>query len=241
MSNSDYLSETFNLLNKFSWWVQNAPFSESKKILIRLDEIAKEAESQELNKQMLIQKIEDIYHEKEVDYRNKPQNALDHLEITQEDKLFSLFSEIMAYEDLLKNGFSDILYIKNENTNRTPEMEATKLGQRCYIEVKRIRMPSDEAIAFRSGNIFTGKVDYDFRLPLAKKIGDSICKAKSQLESQSDDLERSQKIIILDYSRGVEAMLLAGTCSSLDDIFGKKYFDILSETHDVTIWTRSYF
>lgn len=241
IKNYKFSSETFKILNKCSWWVQNAyqPYSRSKDLLRNLDHIAACFEKDEDNKKVLNKKAE-RFCGKEKDWRGKTQKKLDKNEREIERQIFSFFTEIRAAGDLAKEGFKNIKFLP-EDTTKVPDLTAKKTYKTYYIEVKRLQSPRDENEALRSFGIYSSNVNEKFRDGLKKKIDDFIYDAKEKFSQYNAILDKEQNILILDFEPGIDARLSINFNPILDEIFGKDYFNNLCNIHNLTIWTRKYF
>jgi hypothetical protein len=84
MSNYDFLSETFRILNKCSWWVQNASHpSPSRNLLHELDRIATRIENSSGYNGVLLEKANGFCPE-ESDWHGKSQQELNKKEREKE-------------------------------------------------------------------------------------------------------------------------------------------------------------
>jgi hypothetical protein len=236
-----FMSKTFKILNKCSWWVQNAyqPFSGAKYLLHKLDCIAARFEIEKQNKEVLKKKAE-RFCEEEKDWRTKSQQKLNNKEREKERQIFAFFAELKAANELSAKGFQNVQFLE-EGKNKTPDISAEKKGNNYYIEVKRIQNPREENEALRSGNIHSGVVNKNFRTALQKKIGDFVCDAKEKFKHQGNDLSKVQKVLVLDFEPGVDARLSVNFNATLVQIFGENYFSQLEQTHDITILPRKFF
>lgn len=236
-----FLSETFRILNKYSWWVQNAyqSYFESKDLLKKLDCIAAYFEKDKDNNKVLKEKA-GRFCKKEKDWRGKSQKELDKNERETERQIFSFFTELRAADDLVTEGFENIKFLP-EDTTKAPDLSAEKLGKTYYIEVKRLQSPRDENEALQSSGIYSSNVNEKFRDGLKKKIGDFICDAKEKFGQYNTSLDKEQKILILDFELGIDARLIINFNTTLDEILGRDYFSNLESIHSLTVWTRKYF
>lgn len=242
LTNHDFISQTFNILNRCSWWVQNAyqPYSGAKELLHELDCIASCLEQNERNGGILREKAKRLCSQKK-SWHGKRQQELKASDREIERQIFSFFAELKAAQKLLKNGFTNICFLPENNGRKTPDLSARKDGKTYYIEVKRIQNPREEDEALRSSGVHSGVVIASFRGPLQKKIGDFICDAKEKFNQQDQNLQKEQKILILDFNPGIDARLNVNFNATLNDIFSEKYFNQLERTHDITIWPRKFF
>jgi CRISPR/Cas system-associated endoribonuclease Cas2 len=240
----NFMSETFKILDKCSWWVQNSyqSYSGSKDLLKELDCIATRIEktSQE-NKNIIIKKANNLCNSKK-NWRGKSQKELEKNDRERERNIFSFFAELKAYNELKNEEFLDIIFLKEIKNKKTPDLKAEKENKIFYIEVKRIRSPKEEDEVLRSTEQHSGSVNPQFRKPLKKKIGDFICDAKQKFDQQDVNLSKEQKTLILDFDPGIDARLCVNfNTPKLNKIFGDNYFQELEKTHNITIWVRKYF
>lgn len=245
LSDYDFMSETFKILDRCSWWVQNAyqPFSGAKKLLHKLDCIAARFEKEKENKKVLKEKAEKFCHQKgdqNKKFRGGSSKELSEKERENERQIFSFFAELEAGNEMLSSGFSCVQFLK-EGERKMPDLLAKKEGELYYAELKRIQNPREEDEALRSTGVYLENVNQYFRTALQKKIGDFICDAKEKFTEQNNDLSKAQKILVLDFEPGIDARLKVNFNPKLEEIFDQNYFPSLEQTHDITIWLRKYF
>lgn len=244
--NYSFLSESFKILDKCSWWVQNAyqSFSGAKSLLNDLDSVASQFENGEKNsKDILIKKAKNFCNKEEKDWRGKSGQENDVNQREKERQVFAFFAELKTAKELKEKGYQEIQFIE-EQTIKMPDISAKKDGQIFYIEVKRIQNPREEDEAFRSTGNHSGDVSADFREALKKKIGDFICDAKEKFECIDGNvkLNTEQKILVLDFAPGLDARLNGNNFDpDLEEVFGMNFFSNLEHAYDIQIWTRKYF
>lgn len=243
LKNYSFFSETFKILDKCSWWVQNAyqSYSGAKCLLNELDYIAACFEKEKANKTILEKKAEMICRN-EKDLRGKSQQILNRKKREKERQIFAFFAELKAANELLIHGFTNILFLQ-EGRSKTPDFSANRQNKIYYIEVKRIQNPREEDESLRSKGSYARNINKNFREPLKKKIGDFIYDANKKFNQQDQDknLGRMQKVLILDFEPGIDARLSVNFTATLEEIFGNDFFENLENVHDITIWVRKYF
>lgn len=244
MSQIIFISELFKYLSKCSWWVKNASqdFSGAINLLKKLDLIAKHAEQNPGNSLELMKKAKDIYSKKKI----TEEQALDSKETEMERKTFALFSELMVFNEFKEKNFESIIFIKTKNKISTPDLSANINNFIYYIEVKRIQIPKNEDENLRINKTYQGQVGENFNLPLLKKIQDKIDDANKKFAAvpESKKLQRSQKILVLDFEPGIDARLSGPKNNfnpTLDDIFDPAFFNNLENDNKITILRRKYF
>lgn len=240
-----FLSETFKILDKCSWWTQNAyqSYSGAKDLLNNLDCIAGRLEK-ENNKDILIKKV-NIFCNQECGMHGKSIKNCDEKQREKERQILAFFAELKVAEELDNSGFKSINFISEKQSIKTPDLSAKKDDAVYYFEVKRIQNPREEDEALRSTGQHNGNVNSEFHEPLKKKMGDFICGTKEKfkgIENGNVKLNKEQKNLVIDFAQGIDARLNDNFSNSkLESIFGNGYFPSLEETHNMQIWTRKYF
>lgn len=244
----DFLSETFKVLDKCSWWVQNAyqQSSGTKSLLNNLDCIAARFEKEGDNKDILVKKANNFCNNKgDIDFRGKSIKVCDKNQNEKERQIFAFFTELKVAEELSNGGFKDIRFILEQQSTKTPDLSAKKDDVIYYVEVKRMQNPREEDEDLRSDAQHSGDVNPNFYEPLKKKIGDFICNTKKKfkgIENGNVKIDKEQKILVIDFEPGIDARLNDNfSNSTLNSIFGIDYSSDLEKTHDIKIWTRKYF
>jgi len=240
----NFLSETFKILNRCSWWVQNGyqPFSGSDKDLLNeLDYIAAFFEQDNQNKEILKQKANNLCASDDKNWKGITQRETNFKERERERQISSFFAELKAANELLEKKFCSILFLE-EGKNKMPDIYAQKEELDYYIEVKRIQSPKDEDEALRSKGVYCGNINKNFASPLKKKILDFIKDAVEKFRQKNKFLKNEQKILILDFEPGIDARsYIKNRTPELDTVFRKEFFKNLEKEYSITIWRRGYF
>ena len=159
----------------------------------------------------------------------------------KERQIFAFFTELMVVKELSEKSFEKIKFIEESN-KKTPDLKAIKDDIEYFIEVKRIQNPRDEDEAFKSQGKCSGSVNTNFHSPLLKKINDFVNDAKEKFEQSNCNLQKIEKILILDFDPGISARLNCEDFNpDLDNIFGNGFFEELECEHSMVIWRRKYF
>lgn len=242
VSSYSFSSQTFNKLSKFSWWVQNAPQSNSLSFLAKLDYLAGESECDVKNVIELEKKVDSISRSKR-DWKGISLKIMNDKELEIERKVFSLFTEIMTYGFLIENSFKSICFVKECSSKPTPDFFAEKDFKPYYIEVKNMETSKEESLKLqRDGKMF-GDVNMNFKEALQNKIDYFVDSSSNKFKSieNSETLDSFQKILILNYSTGIDARLSVNFEANLLAIFGIDYFTEIGNKNKMTIITKRFF
>lgn len=236
-----FLSQTFSTLNEYHWWIQNAPSSQSRELLIDLDCIAARLERDENNKESLLEKVEGLYGGRsKKDFVGKSISTLDRYEREDVRQLFSFFSELKSAQELIGKGFCDINLVKTVLDKKTPDFSVKKEQDFYLVEVKNIRTPLEEYETLSKRKMYSNQVSMNFKKGLEKKIKDCIDDAKEKFE-YIKNLKKDQKILVINFNPGIDAILCSSSDEWLYSLFSERYFTELELSNDITIWCKKYF
>lgn len=106
---------------------------------------------------------------------------MDHRKDQKKQGFFNQLNEAFAYRYLVKKGFKDVRFIKENNNKKSPDIRYSVHNTQSYCEVKTLGM-SDEEIKRRNTMAVFDSSDYEIlKNGFLKKFRDAICTAKQQI------------------------------------------------------------
>ena len=149
----------------------------------------------------------------------------------------SIFTEMKVYDQLRVETFCNIVFIPEQGGRKNPDFSAEhpRIGK-TFVEVKSVNPPRLEEYRLMAKIIQFVEVNKDYRENILKKVKEALEDAREQFDSAKAPPNRNNRIVFLNFIRGVDAKLQIDEGGrSLQRIFDTEVFSELEGRYELQI------